>query len=49
MYIHEEAEDIDEQKEVEDNDAVVHSIDVVDSEPVLQVTTRLRDRKVRDV
>ena len=34
MYIHEEAEDIDDE-EVEDNDAVVHSIDVVDSEPVL--------------
>jgi len=35
MYIHEEAGGIDEKEEVEDNDAVVHSIDVVDSEPVL--------------
>ena len=45
MYIHEEAEDIDEQEEVEDNDVVLNSIDVVDSEPVLQVTTRLRERE----
>ena len=44
MYIHEEAGDTDEQEEAEDIDAVVHSIDVVDSEPVLWETTRLKER-----
>ena len=47
MYIHVEAEDIDDE-EVEDNDAVLHSIDVVDSEPVLQ-EIRLREREVRQM